>query len=46
MGSEIPNKALVAKAGARNPEVRLNSHGKALSIKTWKAVKNVFNMGC
>lgn len=43
MGNEIPNKAIVAKAGAGNPEVRLHTHGKALSIKAWKAVKNVFN---
>jgi len=45
MGSEIPNKAIVAKAGAGNPEVRLHAHGKALSKKMWKAMKNVFSMG-
>lgn len=44
MGSEIPNKAILAKAGAGNPEVRLHTHSKALRMKMWKAVKKVFNM--
>lgn len=45
MGNEIPDKEIVAQAGAGNPEVRLHTDGKALSIKMWKAVNNVFNMG-
>lgn len=44
MGSEILNKAILARAGAGNPEVRLHIHRKALSMKMWKAVKNFFNV--
>lgn len=46
MGNETPIKALVANADAGNPEVRLQTHGKALRIKMWKTVKKISYMGC